>query len=576
MIPSQSRAPVTRRDHLVGFALALAYLCVLIPTSKDLGMSRDESFYVTAADRYAAWYDMLLDDPGRAFTKPEIERLWSYNSEHPALVKTLFAWSTLVDHRFVPKLKALLGLAPTNLFDTPSLAYRLPGMILSALTLWLIYVFGTRAAERRVGAFAALAFASLPRVFYHAHLDCFDMPIVLMLTWTVYAYHRAITSRRWAVMTGVAYGCALATKHNAWILPGILLVHWAVLCADERTRRKRGERARLDLRPWWLLAMLTLGPAIFFASWPLLWFDTWAHLAFYVRFHLHHDYYNMAYFGVNYFRPPFPVSYPFVMTLFTIPFTTAVCAVLGLGLRAQRLVPEFIRGRRVRPDQPPDLRATDILWLGCLLAPILVIALPSTPIFGGTKHWFPAYPFLCLFAGYAALHVIVAVEARLVTRGIAGSWATAGAVIAILLAPAAAETAHSHPFGLSHYTLPAGGVAGAADYGMNRQFWGFTTGSVAGFLAKALPDGGSVYVNDTTGVAFDMLRRDHRLPPNIHATGSIAEADFALVHHEHHMLEVELQEMVAFDTTTPAHVLTYDGVPIVTLYENQRRRRLRR
>jgi 4-amino-4-deoxy-L-arabinose transferase-like glycosyltransferase len=568
-----SRGVVSRRDHVFGFSIAFLYLLALIFTATDLGMSRDESFYVHAADRYGAWYELVWSDTARAFTRAEIDRLWSYNNEHPALIKTLFAWSQLVDQRIAPALKGALGLAATPLFSEPSLAYRLPGMVLSALTLWLIHIFGARAAERRVGAFAALAFATLPRPFYHAHLDCFDMPIVFMLTWTTYAYYRALTSKRWAVMTGIAYGCALATKHNAWILPGILGLHYLILVADEHTRRRRGERARLDLTPYWLLAMLLIGPVIFLGTWPFLWFDTWARLSFYVRFHLHHDYYNIAYFGYNYFRPPFPVSFPFVMTLYTLPFTTTLLVVLGLGLRARNFVPELVRGKRAeRVDQRPDLRGTDILWLGSALAPLVVIALPSTPIFGATKHWFPAYPFLCLFAGYAALHVMVALEAQLMPRGVVGPVPIAALATGILLTPAMAETAHSHPFGLSHYTLPAGGVPGAADDGMNRQFWGFTTGSVASFFAEQLPKGGTVYVNDTTAMAFEMLKKDGKIPQNIHVTHSIGDADFALVHHEHHMLEVELQEMPAFETTTPAHVLAYDGVPIVTIYENKRRR----
>jgi hypothetical protein len=46
-----------------------------------------------------------------------------------------------------------------------------------------------------------------------------------------------------------------------------------------------------------------------------------------------------------------------------------------------------------------------------------------------------------------------------------------------------------------------------------------------------------------------------------------------MVHHEDHFLDVELQSWIAFGTTKPAHVLTYDGVPIITVYENPRRRR---
>ena len=81
------------------------------------------------------------------------------------------------------------------------------------------------------------------------------------------------------------------------------------------------------------------------------------------------------------------------------------------------------------------------------------------------------------------------------------SWAFA----AFCLLPGAVQTAHSHPFGLSHYMPVAGGVPGAADLGMNRQFWGFTTGSLTSWLIDRLPDGGSVWLCDTTAGAWAML-----------------------------------------------------------------------
>ncbi|MGF2075737.1 hypothetical protein, partial [Enterococcus casseliflavus] len=54
---------------------------------------------------------------------------------------------------------------------------------------------------------------------------------------------------------------------------------------------------------------------------------------------------------------------------------------------------------RADGDADEDARQPTVLLLGCLLAPLVIIALPWTPIFGGTKHWFTAYPFLALFAG---------------------------------------------------------------------------------------------------------------------------------------------------------------------------------
>jgi DNA gyrase inhibitor GyrI len=80
-------------------------------------------------------------------------------------------------------------------------------------------------------------------------------------------------------------------------------------------------------------------------------------------------------------------------------------------------------------------------------------------------------------------------------------------------------------------------------------------------------------VCDTTDAAFRMLARDGLLPPSIVPSFDIATADFAIVHHEHHFAEVDHQIWTVYGTTRPVHVLTYDGVPIISVYENPRRRR---
>jgi hypothetical protein len=107
---------------------------------------------------------------------------------------------------------------------------------------------------------------------------------------------------------------------------------------------------------------------------------------------------------------------------------------------------------------------------------------------------------------------------------------------------------------------------------MNRQFWGFTTRSVVDFLREKLPQGGTVFIHDTTVGAFEMLKRDGHLPGNIHVSGSMSEADYVLVQHEHHMAEVDFQAWQLFGSVQPVHVLTYDGVPIISIYEHPRHR----
>ncbi|NOY90467.1 MAG: phospholipid carrier-dependent glycosyltransferase [Deltaproteobacteria bacterium] len=552
---------IGRWDHLLGALLAAAYVALLLATAGDLAMSRDESFYVTAAQNEATWYQLLWDDSSAALEQPAIDHAWEFNHEHPALMKTLFAWSWLAQQKW-------------HVFESDSAAFRFPGMLTGGLLLWLIYIFGARAFGRQVGAFAALAFALMPRVFYHSHLDCFDIPIVFFDTWVTYAYWRSLRKRRWAIYTGLIFGLALATKHNSWVLPGVFGIHFVWMAWAERARRKQGHdpARRMRLTPYWLLSMLVLGPPIMIGIWPWVWHDTLSRLAWYAGFHLHHVYYNMAYFGQNYFKPPFPISFPFVLTAFTVPATTLLLAFLGLGSRFGAILPQRLARLWPRDLARPDRARTDVLLVGSLMAPLLLIALPSTPIFGGTKHWIPAYPFVALYAGLGTWRVIRPLRKLLKAKLPRARNAARVLASMLLLAPSAVETIHSHPFGLSHYTALPGGVPGAADLGMNRQFWGFTTGSLVPYLREAMPDGGTVWICDTTWGAWNMLQRDGLLPRNIRPAASMEQADFVLVHLEHHFVEVDFQAWVTYGSVKLVHVLTYDGVPIINVYENPRHR----
>ena len=529
------------RDHLIGGALCVGYLLLLLGTASDLAMSRDESFYVHAAKNAANWISQIFADPSLAFEQESIDRAWSYNWEHPAWMKLSFAWSWLAQKH--------LGLFPSE-----SLSFRFPGMLTAALLLWLIYAWGASVMRREGALFAALAFASMPRVFYHSHLACFDIPIAFFVTLTAYAYWRSLADRRWVPWLGLSFGLALATKHNSWILPGIFLIHFLWLRRDQ-ARSRRSERASIA----WLPSMLLLGPLVLVGTWPWLWHDTGRRLVAYASFHLRHVHYTYEYLGINYFEPPLPISVPFLMTLFTVSLTVLILCLLGLYDRRAAMRPPWLTEPRARND-----RRTEVLWFGCLLAPLFVIALPSSPIFGGTKHWLTAYPFLALFAG---LGFVAVVERAEISAWMGRRWPTWAFAILCLL-PAAVETAHSHPFGLSHYTPLAGGVPGAADLGMNRQFWGFTTGSLADWIVEKLPDGGSVWTCDTTHGSWAMMQRDGLIPSNIRAEASMSAADLVLVHHEAHFAEVDYQAWVAFGSVQPVYVQRYDGVPIISVYEN--------
>ncbi len=497
---------------------------------------RDEGFYFAAARSYDAWFELLKQSPGEALTPAVVDRYWSVNHEHPSLIKSLFALS----HRCL-----------AGLFSETSTSFRLPGMLLSSLAVLVTFLWGRRVLGRTAGIVAALAFAFLPRVFFHAHLACFDLPVCSLWLVTSYVYVRSLTSagRGWVVGAGVLFGLMLDTKHNSWIFPFAMGAHFLLTQALPIWRDRREKRPFWRRLPLAWLSMLLLGPMLFYALWPWLWRDTFARLQEYAHFHTAHEYYNMEFLGRTYFEPPMPLGYAWVMTFATVPMITLLLGAVGAFSALQQA------------RNPDDPHGSDYaFWAVSLLMSYAPWLSSNTPIFGGTKHWMTAYPFLCLFAGLGFVRVcqaLVAVAPRLSHPALVGACVLVGPLV---------MTAHAHPFGLSAYTPLVGGAPGAASLGLNRTFWGYTTQSLAPFINQRAPQRGTVYVHDTALQSFAMFQEDGRLRRDLRGSLNIAASDIALYHHEPHMSRVEHQIWASYGSIAPDAIAAFDGVPIAWAY----------
>jgi 4-amino-4-deoxy-L-arabinose transferase-like glycosyltransferase len=591
--PDRRARKLTWLDAGIALALGVGFTVVLVKSVATLGYARDEGFYFHAASAYGRWLEQLWASPGAAMSRKAVDAAWAVNHEHPGLVKALFALSNLLLQKKL------------HLFAMEGTSYRFPAMVLAGGLLSVVYLWGAEARSRAAGGVAAVALAAMPRFFYHAHLACFDVPIVAIWTLCAYCFWKALrtTGALWPALAGLAFGLALDTKHNSWFLPIVAGAHTAGALLVSRLL-PRGDLSRaaaneqLRRAAWTMGAMAWIGPLVMFALWPWIWWDTFARLREYAMFHLNHEYYNMELFGVNHWVPPMPRAYAPVMTAATVPLVTLLLFAAGLFGRARLRLGEAAlllsarapaAGRaagwisraqavfQARRLGSPLARigpsaSTELLWLLSIGAIYAAWLSPKTPIFGGTKHWMTAYPFLALFAGVGFDDVVRAARAqllrlrkRLPALVRAPSPALAAALGALALASPVVQTARSHPWGLSSYTPLVGGAAGAATLGLNRTFWGYTTGAVADYLNTA-PPGASVFLHDTAGPSWDMLLADGRLRRDIRGAWSVDGSTFALYHHEKHMAGVEHQTWISYGTLRPDHVAGLDGVPVLWVY----------
>lgn len=546
------------RDGSLWFPLALAivYVWALLGTSRSIGYSRDESFYFDAADRYSEWFKLFFNQPQNALQRLMIDSHFTSNHEHPPLMKTLFGLS----HGWL--------FEQLHWFSQPGVTYRIPSMILAGIGVFVIIRWATRALSLSAGIVAGLSFALLPRIFHHAHLACFDVPVACMCVSSAYLWSRALETGklRWSLGLGLVYGLTLATKHNAWLLPPALLFHGLCVKSVAFIKGSWQQRLRLLAVP---ASLLLIGPLVLYALWPWLWFDTSERLKYWIQFHLKHEYYNMEFLGVTYWKPPMPRGYAWIMTLATVPLTTLALAFVG-GLYGTR---DIVSGwiARLRATSSKKNSVSDVLlWVICLVTFYSPWLSTDTPIFGGTKHWFSAYPFLCLIAarGFQAVRqALPRAFSRLAATSAGLNWLT-GVCAALVLAPGFFTVRDMGPWGLTTYMPVVGGAPGAATLGLNRTFWGYTSIALAPELNARAP--ARVFLHDMTVPAWNMHVRDGALKKSLYGTNSVTESDLALYHYEPHMGRVEYQTWAAYGTATPTAIGTFEGVPVIWMYDRKR------
>ena len=462
-------------------------------------------------------------------------------------------------------------------------------------------------ARRWVGRGPAVAASVLsvaqPHYFFHAQIAAFDAPITVMAVAVGFCYWKALRSPRWAIITGLVFGVALGVKHNAWLMPVFLVGHYLWMRRHDLLGRPgpTGRRRRIPPIPLVFLSMAVLGPLVFFLHWPKLWVYP-KHAQWYVQRHTQHEHYNFEYLGRNWNNPPkewdrklVRMTFPFVSTALTVPVTTLALAGVGALLLARRarrrarggdgddqtLLPDPLpadppRGSWLRPAADVDRSPGAFLFVQ-ILGPLAVLAIPSTPIFGGVKHFMPAMPYLAIAAAVGLRWLIrtVSEAGTAFFRRAPVQRALPAAVAALCCLPALLETRRSHPDGLSHYNLIAGGFTGGASIGMNRQFWGYAVLPMLPWIVANAPASHRTYWHDVFTDQLNSYLRDGRMPW-IGDVGIgeqvVAGSDLGLLIHERHFVLYEALLWEAYGTTRPSYVYTREGVPIVTAYKRPKPR----
>ncbi|MDF1562945.1 MAG: glycosyltransferase family 39 protein [Deltaproteobacteria bacterium] len=549
--------------QLVALALLLGTVGVLLQSSQTVGIPRDESVYFDAGKRHADWLDTLWREGLSAFGDEALVRHFQINREHPALPKILFGLS----HRWLTE-----GLGVADHLT----GFRVPAFFFAGLLVALTFLFGRRERSTFAGLFAALAMLVVPRQFFHYNLACFDAPATTTWLLTVFVYRwaqEAPRSWRRGVLAGLAFGLAIAVKHNAYFLPPLLVLHW-LWDQGPAWWRSGGWQARWQGLPRSFFGFALIGPLFLYLSWPFLWHHPFERFGWYLGFHAHHEHYPWAYLGEVLREPPFPLLYPFVLTGLTVPLSLLLASGAGLAaLLARRITPVVQRLRGAGAQQADEAereaasrrRSSDLLLLLLALFPMVLIGLPSVPIFGGVKHWMHAMPFLFLLGGEAIETLVkgaLPAGAPPLRRYLRLAF-VAGAV----LLPGALATAHFHPVGTQAYNEVAGGAPGAAGLGMQRHFWSHAVRGLLPWVNEHAPPGARIYFHEVRHESYRWYREAGLLRSDLRFAHDVAGSNLAIyqVHAEFRDREFEIWS--EYGTTRPVAGLETAGVPLLVVYQ---------
>jgi hypothetical protein len=186
----------------------------------------------------------------------------------------------------------------------------------------------------------------------------------------------------------------------------------------------------------------------------------------------------------------------------------------------------------------------------------------------------PAMPYLAVAAAIGLDRLARVVVAALPGARAGLRRAAPGALAALVCLPAVVETRRSHPDGLSHYNLLAGGFAGGASLGMNRQFWGYSVLPMLPWVNESSARG-AMYWHDVIGDALHMYKREGRLAMDVGDTGfgqgGIERSQVGILFYEKHWTIYEGWFWDAYGTTRPVYVREREGVPLITTYDRRRK-----
>ena len=409
-----------------------AALIALLATSQMMPLTWDEGESIDRAEKLAAW----CHSPN-PLSQESIHKHWIFTTQiegHPAGYGIVIA----------------AGYAATKHILPPKTAYRFGPIFLFALAVGAVFSRLEKTLGVRAAIFAAAAILLTPRLFAHAHIAACDSTLTAcwLLAWAFFDLKTLGRAAIWGFFLGLTF----AAKFTGWI--AVIPFFLTVFLLNEKTLRKR-----------FLLFGSGLGIALltFYVLNPPLWFEPIHGFAQFFTSNTTRKNFNISilFLGRMYnLDHPLPWYNTLVWTAITVPVGFLLLGIYGLGTTLQK-------SRR---------RLIVLTALFHALSLLIVRAVPGTPPHDGVRLFVTAYAFLAIITGIGA-DAFFSFRLRQWRIGIYG--------VILIYGIGAFNLCWYAPQWLSYYNAAIGGLAGAAQAGMEpTYYWDSLDRDITDWLEK--------------------------------------------------------------------------------------------
>lgn len=531
--------------------LSLAATFTAASASRDRGLTRESIWLLEASDQRIEYYRHVRKLDLTAISRPEaIDAAYRPHSALPPLMPAIVATARGTT-------RAAADLSPARVANiTNAIFFGAFVLLLGLMGLEVGGPFGALGAA--VGAM------TVPRLFGVATIPGFAMAGLFFLTLTPWLMHRA----RWSALATLGAIASLVLAVQATVVLGLFVwLPWVYLAVTRPGQRSPAGFTATPPQPLRNLAIVPVGLVVGLFLYPWIWIETKDHLLGWLTHFLRQPAEPFSYLGEvwGHRRIPWHAA-PFILAV-TVPPAFLFLALAGMrgGPTYQRLSQlrglGFLRYLPFRPEREDARPVTlldrshtraDALRLARVML-VVTLGLPLIyrgPTFGGVDLLSLAVPWLLVLAAAGLQRLVhIAMDSvpwRTIVRrdGVRGSIAGLHVAVvtvlaALLLVPPALEVSRYHPLEEAYYNWLIGGPDGARARGLPRYPSGPMPSDVLDDLvAEARASG-----REQLGIGFllpgrgydQAVRRaisEQRVPPGVHLTPTVYEADIAILAHD--------------------------------------------